>query len=648
MTDKTNSAADVSDPSSPHYDPHSPYYELTADPSSKYYVGPLRSDEMHSGGEIRDEANQNADLQAILFGAIGMNLPPKLREQYAQELYLRQIGESGQGLRDGLDMRTPGAPPRTRWENASHEQMVRAISEDANAPSVAESAEEWVRAGGELTEHQRSLAEAITASAADWKGEGGDAVREHMANVGKWLGTTAQGATLSGRQQEIHSQALDQTQQAMGANPPVEFSVRSANARLQGITDPVEYARQAVQASRTYTEQQAAREQAAQIMTRYDQTIGSAVATPRFAAPPKLATALRADRLMPSPTARGRTVAGDLIDPDMRGRSSVPDRRDPRQLSPEEGTPVGGPGDPGGPAPRGDDGRPPTGGPGDGVRPSFQPPPAPPAGSPGSPGGGGPGGAPFSPPPFVPPGGTPHGGNPGSLPPISLPPGDTTKPSSTTHPSFVPPPLSPPGGEPLGGNPGRLPPLSPPSGGPVGSPLGNPGGLPPISLPPGGPSGRPGGPGPRIPPLKLPDGEPLGGSGPGSGPGGGSGSGKVPTIGRGGGINGESIGSRLGGGGLGGAAGGRGGSLSGGPGTGAGVPEEPVPGRGGAAGAGAKGTPGSPGMNGMGGGNKGGKGPEDKEHKIADYVESDDPSFFSADEVVAPPVIGDWKNTDWK
>ncbi|MER6901873.1 hypothetical protein, partial [Amycolatopsis sp. NPDC000740] len=48
------------------------------------------------------------------------------------------------------------------------------------------------------------------------------------------------------------------------------------------------------------------------------------------------------------------------------------------------------------------------------------------------------------------------------------------------------------------------------------------------------------------------------------------------------------------------------------------------------------------------GGGKGGKGPEDKEHKVASFVESDDPSFFAPDEVVAPPVIGDWKNKDWK
>jgi hypothetical protein len=48
------------------------------------------------------------------------------------------------------------------------------------------------------------------------------------------------------------------------------------------------------------------------------------------------------------------------------------------------------------------------------------------------------------------------------------------------------------------------------------------------------------------------------------------------------------------------------------------------------------------------GGGRGGKSEEDKEHRLADYLESDDPSIFAAEEVVAPPVIGDWKNKDWK
>jgi hypothetical protein len=183
---------------------------------------------------------------------------------------------------------------------------------------------------------------------------------------------------------------------------------------------------------------------------------------------------------------------------------------------------------------------------------------------------------------------------------------------------------------------------------------------------------------PSIPPI------PTGPTGLGPGPVM-PGSGKTPTIGRGGGINGDSISSRLGGpnplpdgssfkgsplgggGGTGGGIGGGGSGAAGAGGAGAGgrmAGAGPL-GGGGAVGAGAMdaeaaaarsatsgkgGTPGAMGPmgGGMAPGGAKGQGDDDKEHKLADYLEPDDPSFFAPDDVVAPPVIGDWKNKDWK
>jgi hypothetical protein len=52
----------------------------------------------------------------------------------------------------------------------------------------------------------------------------GHAARTYRAEVKKWLGSTAEGSVLTGRQQEIHSQVLNETQHAMAGNPPVPFS----------------------------------------------------------------------------------------------------------------------------------------------------------------------------------------------------------------------------------------------------------------------------------------------------------------------------------------------------------------------------------------------------------------------------------------
>ncbi|MGW4485226.1 hypothetical protein ACWEOE_15480 [Amycolatopsis sp. NPDC004368] len=660
-TDPSTTAA--SDPSSPDYNPHSPYYDATADSSSKYYVGPVKPDDVASGDQIRAEATKEIDDE-IAKGWLGPVVDPKTRNDKIQELYEQRLVEAKTGLNDGIQTRqNEGGAPYTDWSQATHEQMMQAITQQANSGTVAESSEEWVRVGNDLATHQQNLADAITASTSNWQGAGGDAVREHLANVGKWLGTTAQGATLAGRQQEIHSQALNETQIAMNANPPVQFDVQQANAQLQQTKDPAEYAAQAAKAMATFTEQQAARQQAAQLMTQFDQTIGSAVVTASFVAPPKLPGSTAANGGGAGGAGGGAGGAGGPGLP--VGPDGQPIGPDGRPIGPD-GLPIGGAG--GGAAGGGAAGGGAAGGGG-----TFNPPPFDPGtrvttgGAGGGAGGGaaGGGGGTFNPPPLDPGTGVTGGsvgggaGGGGGFNPPPFDPGtgitgggvgggdETTKTSGT----FNPPPLDPGtgvtggsvGGGAGGGGGFNPPPLNPGTG--VGG-----GGL-------GGGSGVGGG-GFTPPPLNPGTGVTGGSLGGGSG------------IGRAGGINGDSIASRLGGGGAGGAGGIKGGGIGGigggagikgaglggaggasgaGAGSGAAPTEEELAARGGAgAQAGARGAAGQPGMGGMGAAGKGGKGPEDKEHKIADYVESDDPSFFAPDEVVAPPVIGDWKNKDWK
>ncbi|MGW4401507.1 PPE domain-containing protein [Amycolatopsis nivea] len=686
---KAPTAESVSDPSSTDYDPgNTALYNPTLDPSSKYYIGPVRPDDVASGDQLRQDATTKID--AIFNGWLLPNVQGKARDQLIQAMYQRNLEESKKHLGKDLEMRDPGAAPHTDWKNATHEQMIEAITTQADPASVAESSEAWVSLGNELATHQKNLGDAINASTSNWKGDAGDAARVHLANVGKWLGTTAQGATLTGRQQEVHSQALNETQKAMNANPPVQFSAQDANKVLMTIKDPAAYVVAYSSAMKTFTDQQAAREQAAQIMTRYDQTIGGAVATPRFAEPPKL----------PAETERFRpTVQGTPMKPG--GGAGAPGGvrvgPDGRPIGPD-GNPIGPPGTTVGPNGQliGPDGRPlgpdgnPIGPPGTTVGPNGQPigPDGRPIGPDGKPYGGGNGGGPgsvtggpsgpggqqpehrFDPaslkiPEGGPGGGGPGGGGPGgSFPPI---PG-SDDPGSTKAQGFTPPniPPIPGGGNPGGSNftPPNIPPI-PGGGNPGGGPTFNQPPIPSIPPIPGGKDGDPyksnpykpqpfkpsipEGPGGIKPfnPGKIgPDGKPLfpgGGTGP-------SGE-KLGGIGKVGGVNGESISSRLGGGagGLGGAKGGpgSGGAFSGAGGSG--PAEEGVAGRGGSGSgaAGGKGAAGAPGMGAMGGG-KGGKGPEDKEHKVASFVEADDPSFFAPDEVVAPPVIGDWKNKDWK
>ncbi|OXM69960.1 hypothetical protein [Amycolatopsis vastitatis] len=663
-------AQSVSDPSSPDYDPHSPLYDVTADSSSKYYVGPLTTDSSPSGDQIREMATRQVDDE-IRRGWLGPVVDPVLRDRKIQELYEQHLADAKHGLDEGLSMRETGGAPRTLWANASHEQMNEAITLDANSATVAETSEEWVRVGNELGTHQKTLADAINASTSNWQGGAGDAVREHLAGVGKWLGATAQGATLAGRQQEIHSQALNETQRQMTANPPVQFDLQATNQRLQQMTDPVQYASAAGEALQTYKAQQVAREHAAQILTQYDETIGSAVATPKFPAPPKLPTATaRSATRAPSgggaATGSQPLLARNPVEPSLDGTTA----RTPAGLTAAgldgangNGTGGAGAGIPGADVPGGS-GAGLSGIPGDGSGTGgsgFSG-----SGIPGGegaggsgfsgsgiPGGGsgtgGSGGAGFTPPSFDVPDTQTGGSFTGAgIPGSSVPRFDDTTTSSGFSPSGI-------GGNGTTGGSGFTPPNIPT----IPDVSGGTGGGPRVG------SGIPGFTPPGIDPIT---GLPIGTGGLGNtGPGGA----KLPTIGRGGGINGDSIASRLGGiGGIGGGSGGGGGSLggiggsgtggaaggagmrgagnlSGGAASGAAAEAEAAAARNAMSGRGTAGAAGTPGMGAMGGA-RGGKKEDDKEHKAADYLESDDPNFFEGEQVVAPPVIGDWKNQDWK
>jgi hypothetical protein len=709
QADATEKTRSVSDPNSPDYDPDSPHYDVTADSSSSFFVGPVNTDHK-SGDQIRAEVTSTVDEAIPSPGGWLSQLFDPLKDVIVQSEYTDRVEAERERLVDGMDLRSPGETPKTMWENASHEQMADIISTNADSAAVAVTSEEWVRLGNELSEHQKAFGAAINDSLSNWEGEAGDAARTHLAEVAKWLGGTANGAVLTGRQQEIHSQTLNETQKAMAANPPVPFSAAEANGRLATITNPVQFAMQFAVEMDTYHQHVAARDQAAQVMTRFDETIGGAATTPKFTAPPTLARATAASSAMmtgqrmdvpaqPNAMQAANRLDGPAgMDPASQGGQGVPGipggggPGGQGQGGPGgQGVPGGGavPGIPGGGGPGGGavPGIPGGGGPGGGAVPGM------PGGGaiPGIPGGGGPGGGavPGMPGGGVPGGGSvpgiPGGGGPGGGAVPGIPGGNMPAAARipTSQSGFVP---DIPGGGGSTGASGFTPPTVPDlprSNVPGGSNFGPGSGfnVPPIpgsSTPGGSQQNRPnvpnvpGGGGQQGRPIlpNIPGGGQVGGGGP-LGGGGGSRFGVPDIPGGGTGPGGSSMGGARGfgppGGGMGGGGGGAG--MPGGPGGGAGAAGAgrwgPVGGgasmgagamaddavgrpgaQGGAAGARGMNQPGMPMGGGMGGG--GGQGDDDKEYRVAEYLEGDS-ELFAPDAVVHPPVIGDWANKqDWK
>jgi hypothetical protein len=606
--------------------PGSAFDDITQDPSSPYYIGPVGS-EVSSGDDIRAEVSKQVD-DDIAHGWLGDVVTPLQRDQEIQKRYEQQISNARSGLDNGLELRANGTAPSTVWDNATHQQMIDSITQDADPAAVAVTSEQWVSLGNELTDHQQNLADAISDSMSDWQGAGGDAARRHLANVGQWLGTTAKGATLTGRQQEIHSQALNETQKQMAANPPVQFDVQAANAHLQTITDPVVYAQQAQLDQEALRQQEAARQQAARIMSQYDETVGSATSTPAFPPPPKLAGLTARTATLPSGSASG----GGAEQASLRSGTQLPGGAD----GAADGNALGGGGAgmPGGGIGAG-------AGAGGGSFGSG-------ANAPALSGGGIPGGLPLSASAGGGAGGgglntpelsgvdSPSGGSPsGSIPDLpdsTLPSSVTgTDLSSATAGSAKLPTIGYSGGINGDSIASRLGGTAGPTGNPLAGldSLGGSSGL-------GGVSGLGG--------IGGVGGGSLGGAGSLKGIGGlGAGEGGAGSLkgigglgsseGGAGGVKGVS--------GLGGGGGAGGGKLAAGASSGAAAAaEEAAAGRGGAGAAGTAGRNGTAGA-GMGHGGRG-KGEEDKEHRLADYLEGE-PDLFEAGQVVAPPVIGDWK-----
>ncbi|AIJ22383.1 hypothetical protein [Amycolatopsis methanolica] len=599
--------------------------DVTADPSSPYYIGPIGHDHT-SGDEIREEVTQQVD-EEIAKGWLGDVVTPLLRDETIQRRYEQRIVAVRDSVDDGVEIRDHGAAPSSLWDNATHQQMLDAITTNADSAAVAVTSEEWVRLGKELTEHQKNLADAINDSLADWQGEGGDAARKHLADVGLWLGNTAKGATLTGRQQEIHSQALNETQKQMAANPPVNFDVQAANAHLQTITDPVVYAQQAQLDQQALQQQEAARQQAARIMTQYDDTVAGATITPAFVAPPKLGgpnaqiASLRTGATGPASARIPATEAGAAQAANLRSATTA-----------------------GVPAAAG-------AGAGDvnaAVAAANLNPSSPPAGSPmpgldtsgagtgvdaptlntysGSSGyGAGTGAVPQLSTPDYPAGttGTYSGGtleNHASVPDLDIP--DSTVASSAVDTGTS------------GSSSARMPTIGY-SGGINGDSIASRLGGPTVS-------GNPLAGLDSVSSVSGPAGTPLGGGtststgAKGLGGAGGAGAAALKGFGGGGsglgGVGGASgaSGARLGAGGVAGASGA------------AAAAEEAAAARGAAGATGAAGRAGTPAAGGMAPHGGKGQGAEDKEHRVADYLEGD-PDLFEGGDVVAPPVIGDWK-----
>lgn len=505
MVRNSHTRGGVSDPYSPNYDPSSPYYDSTRDPSSSTYID--RRDTAQTGSQTQQNAESQVD-QEVEQGTIFDRLIDMFNHgSRVEDTYNREMNARAAELAQGLATREGPIMMCSNYMATPHPQLKTMVTEDVNPDAVGESGDLWISAGNAMTRFQSGVASAINNSQADWQGSAGDSARTFMAQVGNWVGDAGQSAQLAGTQTNLQASALAQAKRNMPN--PVDFDVNAANADLQSETNVFELVRKLNDYQEQYDAQQAAHQRAAGVVSTYDSSLSGASTMPVFGKPPTLSssstgtTTLNGERVGTTGTTTPGTTNVGTFTPTSTNGTNGP------------GGPVD-PGDPGGPS-----------GPGGTDVPSG------PGGRPGVPGPGGPGG------PNIP--GVPGGpGNTGTTPSGDLP-GLPGLPGPGQFPGGQGP--GPGGGNQFGPNP-AMPPLvgglpGPNGGGDFGRGGGGPGGR---GFGPGGGYGSGGGYG------GGPGGSGSGQGGVGRGPG-------VGGLGAGGGAFGEGGAVRGGGG-----AGGRGGA----------------------------------------------------------------------------------------
>ncbi|CCH34649.1 hypothetical protein ABZ816_30195 [Actinosynnema sp. NPDC047251] len=190
-------------------------------------------------------------------------------------------------LKEGVTPRSAPSEPGAYYPGIPHEELHRSVNTEVDPGVVGEIATTWTDLGNAFTGFTQSIAEAITASEADWVGTAGDGARQALADLGNRAGETGVSAQLAGTLFTQQSRALADARNSVPPPPERPFDVREANDRLLRITDPLELVRQAAADREAFEQQQEAHREAARVVETYDRTVAqTAAAQPAFAPPP--------------------------------------------------------------------------------------------------------------------------------------------------------------------------------------------------------------------------------------------------------------------------------------------------------------------------------------------------------------------------
>ncbi|MFD1044737.1 hypothetical protein ACFQ1S_03580, partial [Kibdelosporangium lantanae] len=236
-------------------------------------------------GQIRDRANTNYDrehdggfwdwLQKVLF-----------KDSTVDGQVRNETSQDAATLGAGVTMRPAPSIPSTNYMSHAHKDLKSMVTQNVDPTMSQTASDTWIDVGNGMVEHQGNFVAAMGKSETGWRGQAGDAARNFMADVANYIGQAGKSAQYAGKQESLHSQSLSTATNSMP--DPIEFNAAAANADLKNTTDPFEYVAKYTEYEATYNASQEAHQQAAQVMSTYDQNLSGASTLPAFSKPPQM------------------------------------------------------------------------------------------------------------------------------------------------------------------------------------------------------------------------------------------------------------------------------------------------------------------------------------------------------------------------
>jgi hypothetical protein len=243
-------------------------------------------DTSQTGQETRDNAETQVTDEVDRGNMIDWLVDKFNHGQRVQDTYTQDMNSQARELAQGVDTREGPIMQCYNYLSTPHPRLKQMVTEDVDPDGVGSTGDQWIDAGNAMVRFQEGVRSAIDNSQADWKGKAGNSARSFMASVGGWVGEAGQSAQLAGTQTNLQAVALSDAKRNMPE--PVDFDLDAANQDLQSTTNPMLYLAKLGTYQTQYNNQQAAHEQAAGVVSTYDNSLASASTMPAFGAPPQM------------------------------------------------------------------------------------------------------------------------------------------------------------------------------------------------------------------------------------------------------------------------------------------------------------------------------------------------------------------------